>query len=68
MIAAFIAGLFVGGCMGVIGMAMIGVAATLKGEYNATKWEQWCGCDGKGMAHQPGAKGFRCAKPQEAAE
>lgn len=22
--------------------------------------EYWCGCDGKGMAHKAGAKGFDC--------
>lgn len=25
--------------------------------------EQWCGCDGEGMAHTPGADGFACAAP-----
>jgi hypothetical protein len=23
--------------------------------------EEWCGCDGEGMAHTPGADGFDCA-------
>jgi hypothetical protein len=22
--------------------------------------EEWCGCDGEGMAHLPGAEGFAC--------
>ena len=22
--------------------------------------EEWCGCDGSGMAHIPGSKGFEC--------
>lgn len=22
--------------------------------------EEWCGCDGTGMAHIPGSKGFAC--------
>ena len=27
--------------------------------------ELWCGCDGEGMAHTLGAKGFPCAAPVE---
>ena len=29
--------------------------------------ELWCGCDGEGMAHTLGAKGFACAAPSSAA-
>lgn len=25
--------------------------------------EMWCGCDGEGMAHIPGSKGFLCGTP-----
>lgn len=24
--------------------------------------EQWCGCDGEGMPHLPGTKGFLCGE------
>ena len=27
--------------------------------------EEWCGCDGMGMAHKPGAEGFACAEEKE---
>ena len=26
-----------------------------------TEYEDWCGCDGEGMAHIAGAEGFACS-------
>lgn len=27
--------------------------------------EEWCGCDGEGMAHVPGSESFRCGNKIE---
>lgn len=53
MIALVVAGMFL--CL-ILGL-VLGVVLC-KEEMD----EEWCGCDGEGMTHKPGAESFLCAK------